>query len=206
MNEVNNSSEEVKKKNHKMLWIMVAVFGLPYLVAFYFYFNKGDYDFAKTNYGTIISPARPVPDFNLMKIDNSQFKLSSLKGKWVLFSIGKSSCEKDCVDNLYKIRQIKKAVGQNHKRIAKAFFLTDKENIESFKSLLKEYPGMDVIIPSGSEYSNYLLNFQHEGIELEDGMFIIDPMGNYMMAYPKGAEASKILDDIERLLRVSKVG
>ena len=206
MNEVNKSSEEIKKRNHKMLWIMVVVFGLPYVVAFYFYFNKSDYDFAKTNYGTIISPARALPDFTHIKLDNSKFKISSLKGKWVLLSIGKSACQKDCVDNLYKIRQIKKAVGQNHKRVTKLFLLQDKEHLESFKRLLKEYPGMDVIVPSGNEYNNYLSNFQYEGIDLEDSMFIIDPMGNYMMAYPKGADASKILKDIERLLRVSKVG
>ena len=206
MNEVNKSGEEIKKRNHKMLWIMVVVFGLPYVVAFYFYFNKSDYDFSTTNYGTIVSPARALPDFTHTKLDNSEFKISSLKGKWVLLSIGKSSCQKDCVDNLYKIRQIKKAVGQNHKRITKLFMLQDKQHLESFKRLLKEYPGMDVIVPSGNEYNNYLSNFQYDGIELEDSMFVIDPMGNYMMVYPKGADASKILKDVERLLRVSKVG
>lgn len=206
MNEPENAKEEIKKRNHKMLWIMLLIFGLPYVVAFYFYFNKSDYDFARTNYGTIISPAHPLPDFNHTKLDNSKFKLSSLKGKWILLSIGKSSCKKDCLDNLYKIRQIKKAVGQNHKRLTKLFLLQDKEHIESFKNLLKEYPGMDVIIPSGSEYNNYLSNFQYEGVEIQDSMFIIDPVGNYMMAYPKGADASKMLKDIERLLRVSKVG
>jgi len=206
MNNPQNSPTEVKKKSNTTLWVMVILFGLPYVAAYYYYFNRADMDLVTSNYGTIITPARPIPDANLVKLDNSKFKLSSLKGKWVLFSVGSSSCKKDCVDNLYKIRQIKKAVGQEYKRITKLFFLKDKTNIESFKLLLKEYPDMDVIIPSGNNYNNYLSNFLHEGVELEDSIFIIDPIGNYMMAYPKGADASKILKDIERLLKVSKIG
>lgn len=206
MNNPQNSPGEIKKKNNTTLWVMVFLFGLPYIAAFYYYFNRADIDLITSNYGTIITPARPIPDFNLTKLDDSEFKLSSLKGKWVLFSIGSSSCKQDCVDNLYKIRQIKKAVGQEYKRITKLFFLKDKTNIESFKLLLKDYHGVDVIIPSGNEYNNYLSNFLYKGIELEDSIFIIDPLGNYMMVYPKGADASKMLKDIERLLKVSKIG
>ncbi|MDH5600383.1 MAG: SCO family protein [Gammaproteobacteria bacterium] len=185
---------------------MVFLFGLPYLVAFYFYFGTDKFTLDKTNYGTIISPARAIPDVELIKPDNSKFRLSSLKGKWVLASIGNSDCKQDCIDNLYKIRQIKKAVGQEYKRITKLFFLKDKNNIESFEKLLKEYPGMDVIMPSGNDYNNHLSNFFYENKEVENGIFIIDPLGNYMMFYPKGADASKILKDVQRLLRVSKVG
>lgn len=206
MNNSENTSEQTTKRNNTTLWVMVFLFGLPYLAAFYFYFNSDEMELATTNYGAIISPARPVPDIKLLKIDGSDFKLSSLNGTWVLGAFGKSVCEKDCIDNLYKIRQIKKAVGQDFKRISKAFFLLDKEHIDSFKNLLNEYPGMDVIIPSGNEYENYLSTFRHDKIALEDSIFIIDPIGNYMMIYPKGANASKMLKDIERLLKVSKIG
>jgi len=207
MNNSENTPVEQKKKSNITFWVMFVLFGLPYIAAFYFYFNRDEMNLGVTsNYGTIITPARPLPDVNLLKLDSSSFKLSSLKGKWILLSIGSSSCQQDCVDNLYKIRQIKKAVGQEYKRITKLFFLKDQSNIESFKQLLKEYPGMDVIVPSGKDYENYLLNFSYEESKVEDSIFIIDPLGNYMMTYPKGADASKILKDIERLLQVSKIG
>lgn len=206
MNSSENPATEIKKKKNTTLWVMVVLFGLPYIAAFYFYFNRADMDLMTSNYGTIISPAHPIPDVKLQKLDNSDFKISSLKGKWVLMSIGSSECKQDCIENLYKIRQIKKAVGPNFDRITKLVFLKDKTNIESFKLLLKEYYGMDVIVPSGSNYNNFLMNFLYEGVELEDSIFIIDPAGNYMMAYPKGADAKKMLKDIERLLKVSKIG
>jgi len=207
LNDAQNTPAETKKKSNTTLWVMLVLFGLPYIAAFYFYFNRDDINFGTTsNYGTIINPARPIADFDLIKLDSSKFKLSSLKGKWILFSIGSSSCQQDCIDNLYKIRQIQKAVGEDYKRISKLFFLKDKNKLESFKLILKDYPGMDVIIPSGEGYKNYLSGFEYEGKEIENNIFIIDPLGNYMMIYPKGADASKILKDLERLLEVSKIG
>ncbi|VAW66798.1 hypothetical protein MNBD_GAMMA09-2833 [hydrothermal vent metagenome] len=208
---VNNSPEiaaETKKKSNTVLWVMMVLFVLPYVAAFYFYFNRDQLDLGllTSNYGTIVTPVRQLPEYDFKNIDSAAFKLSSLKGRWILLSIGSSSCQQDCADNLYKIRQIKKAVGQEYKRISKLFFLMDQKNIASFKTRLKDYPDMDVIIPSGEGYEAYLSNFSYKDMNIEDSIFVIDPLGNFMMVYPKGADASKILKDIERLLEVSKIG
>lgn len=112
MNDVQDTPGEIKKKNNTTLWVMVIIFCLPYVFAFYFYFNKAELGLKQSNYGTIISPARQIPDVNLTKLDDSKLRLSSLKGKWIIFSIGSSLCKQDCIDNLYKIRQINKAVGK----------------------------------------------------------------------------------------------
>jgi cytochrome oxidase Cu insertion factor (SCO1/SenC/PrrC family) len=202
-----NENQPVAKKSYLTLWIMIFLFALPNVAAFYYYLNRDNIDFGKTtNYGTIISPARPVQDLQLKNIDNSSFKLSSMRGKWILLSIGSTSCQKNCQQNLYKIRQIKKAVGEDHKRINKVFFLTDQSSIESFKSLLNEYPDMEVIIPSTDHYQEFLSGFSVSDEKVEDGIYIIDPLGTYMMAYPKDADANKILKDVRRLLKVSKIG
>jgi len=209
-NQTTNKSDSIemkKTKNNTTLWVMIFLFGMPYVAATYFYFNRDNIDLGLTsNYGTIISPVRSVTDRQLKKLDETDFKLSSLRGKWIILSIGSSACQQDCIDNLYKIRQLRKAVGQEYKRIAKVFFLQDKNNLQSFTALLKDYPDMDVIIPSGSEYERYLSIFSYHGSDIKDGIFIIDPLGNYMMMYPKGADPSKIIKDIERLLKISKIG
>jgi hypothetical protein len=192
------------QRSYLPLWIMITLFLLPYLAAYYFYINRADMDFSETtNYGTLISPVRSVPDTSLTKIDGTTFSLTELRGKWVLFSIGGSDCAADCQDNLYKIRQIKKAIGQEHKQVKKAFFLTDTNSLSSFKTLLGDYPDMSVSLPSGNNYENFLATFSVNGSEIVDGLYIVDPVGNYMMMYPKGADAKKVLGDIVRLLEVS---
>lgn len=206
-NNSQNQTSDPGKRKYTTLWVMIFLFILPYIAAFYFYFNKDSLDLGEgSNYGNIVSPAKPLSNIQLTRIDGSDVSFSSLKGKWTLLTIGKSSCLKDCVDNLYKIRQIKKAVGQEHKRIQKAFFLIDESSIDSFKSLLGEYPGMSVFIPSNKQYESFLLEFSISGESIEDNIFVVDPLGNYMMMYPKGSDPSKMLKDIERLLKVSKIG
>lgn len=205
MNESNKQAAD--NKNNITLWVMVLLFGLPYVAATYFYFNRDEIDLGSTsNYGTIITPARPIPDVELTRLDNSNFKLSSLRGTWVLLSIGSSECEKDCLENLYKIRQLRKAVGQDYKRISKVYFLQDTNYINRFEKLLTEYPDMDVFVPSNEKYQKYLSIFSYKGSEIKDGIYIIDPLGNYMMMYPKGSDPSKMVKDIERLLKISKIG
>lgn len=202
-----HSENNLKNKNIKTLWIMVLLFGLPYIAAYYFYINRSNIDLGvASNYGTIITPVRQIPDLEFKNIENTMFNLSSIKGKWTLLTIGNSQCQEDCQSNIYKIRQIKKAVGEDYKRINKVFFLTDIVNLDSFKKKIKEYKGMEVIVPAGEGYEKFLSSFSVSGEKVEDGIYIVDPLGNYMMAYPSSAEAKGILKDLQRLLKVSRIG
>ncbi|MDH5473814.1 MAG: SCO family protein [Gammaproteobacteria bacterium] len=206
-NTVDNSNlENNPKKSRATLWIMIILFGLPYIAAFYFYFYADELELGQTNYGHLISPVRQISDISLKRIDNSNFTFSEMKGTWILVSIGNSSCQKSCLDNLYKMRQIRKAVGEDRTRIQRVFLLTESSNIESFNRLLPDYTGMEVMIPGNENYNQLISSFSLSGEPTEDGIYIIDPMGNYMMAYPKDADAEKILKDIRRLLKVSKIG
>ena len=38
------------------------------------------------------------------------------------------------------------------------------------------------------------------------GIYIVDPRGNLMMSYPATGSAHGLLEDLERLLRLSKIG
>ena len=202
------------KRSNATLWVMIVLFALPNLAAFYFYLNRDSIDFSSltTNTGTIITPVRQVPEITLTKIDDTPFQTSSLKGKWIMLSIGSSSCSQDCQDNLYKMRQVRKATGEFYKRVDRLFLLTDTENLNSFQSLLnKEYPKLTVIKPPASAenmqaYENLFALFSVKGEPVQDGIYFIDPLGNYMMAFPAQTEAKKILKDLMRLLKVSQIG
>jgi cytochrome oxidase Cu insertion factor (SCO1/SenC/PrrC family) len=193
------------------LWIMIFLFALPNVLAIYFYLNRDEINLGETtNYGKLVSPVRQYQDMTFTKLDGSEFKLSSTQGKWVLLSIGSSSCLQNCQENLYKIRQIRKAAPEGYMRVTRVFFLTDQNDIGSFNELLQSYQGMEVVTPpdnlSDKDYQNFLANFSLAGEKVEDGIYIIDPLGNYMMAYPPGADAKGILKDVERLLKISQIG
>ena len=203
----NPDKRATKKNSRTTLWIMIVLFGLPYIAAIYFYYFADLSEMGnQTNYGTLITPVRQINDMPLKKLDNSDFKFSEMKGKWILISIAQSSCATGCQENLYKMRQIRKAVGEDRSRINRIFLLTDTSNTPSFNELLSKYSGTEVIIPSGDNYQKFISGFSITDETIEDRLFIIDPLGNYMMAYPKDADANMILKDIRRLLKVSKIG
>ena len=207
MNTIESESQKTPKRNNTTLWIMVFLFGLPYLAAYFFYFNRDTINLGEqTNHGTIVHPAKPVTDKPLKLIDGTNFQVSDLKGKWVMLSIGSSECKEACQDNIYKIRQIKKALAAEHKRVEKLYFLLDLDHIDSFRDNLKDYKGMHVVSPEADDYTQYLSIFSIDNHTINDGIYIIDPLGNYMMMYPPGEEPKNILKDMERLLKVSKIG
>lgn len=195
------------KRSRTTLWVMLVLFGLPYVAAFYFYYFADLSEMSQqTNYGTLISPVRQINDIPLTKLDDSDFKFSDMKGKWILISIASSSCAMDCQNNLYKMRQIRKAVGEDRSRINRVLLLTDTLNLSELNKILTEFSGTDVMKPAGDIYKKFISGFSVAGEDSENGLYIIDPLGNYMMAYPKDADANKILKDIRRLLKVSKIG
>jgi len=108
-----------------------------------------------------------------------------------------------------EIRELKKAVGKDRKKVARVLLLTDTSDIENLKNKLTDYSGMKVIQNTDE---NFLSKFSfkhkdsHEIQDITNGMFFIDPLGNYIMGYPSGADATKILSDLQRLLKVSRTG
>jgi len=207
-----DTAKNQQNKSYTILWVMIFLFALPYAAATYFYMNRDSFEFEQNNYGTIISPLKQVADLKLKTLENTDFSFSSLKGKWVMVSIGSSYCEELCQKNMYHMRQIKKATGKDRDKVERVFLLTDMSDIEIFKNKITEYHGMHVIQNTGDEYNKFLSSFSfkhkdsNEAQNITDGIFFIDPLGNYMMGYPSGADATKILSDLQRLLKVSRAG
>lgn len=199
-------SNSEANKSYKTLWIMLILFGMPYFLALYFYIKQDEIDFSYSNNGELISPVRPLENHLLKDINNNDIWFSSFKGKWLFIMIGDSSCDQICQSNMYKMRQIRKAVGQDRQRVDRIFFLNDEKGIENFNQVIKEYPGMHVIKNSGLEYTQFLSGLLIENKNMKNRIYIVDPLGNFMMAYQQDAAAEQILEDLRRLLKVSKLG
>jgi hypothetical protein len=42
--------------------------------------------------------------------------------------------------------------------------------------------------------------------QLRDGIYLVDPLGNIVLRYPKDADPTRMKKDITRLLSVSRIG
>jgi cytochrome oxidase Cu insertion factor (SCO1/SenC/PrrC family) len=190
------SDEIAKAKGSRAtLWILIAVCIAPIAasyVAFYWWQPS-----EQVNYGELLAP-RPLPDVALARPDGDPFRLQALRGKWVLTVVDSGRCDAWCEEKLTYIRQIRLAQGKDADRIERLWVITDE--VRPQPSLLAAHEGLHVLHAGKSELPAHL-PARHTR---EDHIYVIDPLGNLMMRYPRHADPRKMLKDVTRLLRHSK--
>lgn len=203
---VATASTEPKRSN-RTLWILVAVCAFPYLAGWlYFQFMDKLPVPATTNYGTLVSPVRAVGDLPLVGLDGATFNTADLRGKWVLVTVADSACAERCQKNLYFLRQVRQAMGNERRRVARLLVLTDTQQLPALQTGLQAHEGMKVAVGPVESLQQLQARLQNPNPLAQDGLYIIDPLGNVMMSYPPDSNGELIIKDLRRLLKVSQVG
>lgn len=190
-------ADPVKRGRIKLL-ALAAFFALPVLagyVAFFFDLAPG----SAANYGTLLQP-RLLPDVVLQSADRRPLKFSELRGKWLLVQFDSGACDAYCERKLYFMRQVRKALGKDMTRVERVWLLTDSQAPKAV--LLGAIDGTRLILPAGSAFSG---EFPAER-SASDHIYLVDPLGNLMMRYPREPDPSRMLKDLKRLIKVSQVG
>jgi len=142
---------------------------------------------ASANYGELIAP-RPV----------SGAPLDALRGKWVLVSFDAAACDAYCEKKLYFMRQIRTAQHKDAGRVERLWVLTDAGKPRA--ELLAAIEGTRL-----AAYKDTAAARDFPG-NVADHVYVIDPLGNLMMRFPRDPDPSKMLNDLKRLLRLSQIG
>lgn len=195
---------ETKTRSLAPFWALLAITALPFVAAWIVYFNPSLLgDLRTTNRGELVSPARPLPGLMLETLDGAGFDTGDLKGHWTLLTVADSVCGQDCETNLYHMRQIRLAMGEGRKRVLRILVLNDTAAAAALEDHLAPYRGTVVVTgpPAAREQLLALLD-TGDGLPATDRIFLIDPVGSLMMAYPPGPAAKDVLKDLERLLEV----
>lgn len=195
------------KRSNLTLWILVVVCAFPYLAGWlYFQWQDTLPVPSTTNHGSLISPVRAIGDLPLQGVDGVTFNTADLRGKWVLVTVASSDCTQYCQKNLYFLRQVRQAMGNERRRVERLLLLTDTRHLPSLETGLQEHPGMRVAIAPLNSLQQLQEQLQNPNPVAQDGLYIIDPLGNVMMSYPPDFSGELIIKDLRRLLKVSQVG
>ena len=151
------------------------------------------------NYGELI-PAHPLGDPPLRRLDEREFRLSELRGKWILLQLDQADCTAACRAKLYDMRQVRLAQGREMERVERVWLILDETPLETL--LLREYGGTRMLRAAGSPL---LAEFPPAG-SVRDHIYVIDPHGNLMLRFPSDADTRKMNKDLARLLRASRIG
>lgn len=198
---------ESTRRSNAPFWVLLAITGLPFLAAWVVYFNPSLLgDFSTSNRGMLVTPTRPVPELRLETLDGAGFDTASLRGNWTMLAVADSRCDQGCETNLYDMRQIRLAMGDERKRIQRVLLLTDTDAIDRLSEHLAPFEGTVVVTgPAGARARLLALLDTGDDVPASDRVFLIDTLGNLMMAYPPVPPAKDVLKDLERLLKVVRL-
>lgn len=152
-----------------------------------------------TNYGTLLEP-KSVAQEPMSALDGQAFSVGKLRGRWILVYAGSSACDEPCRQALYYMRQVRTALGKEMDRVERVWLLTDAGRPDDL--LRKEHPGLHILC---GEDSALLTQLSASGATAQTVM-TIDPLGNLMLRFPPNPEPKRMLKDLERLLKASRVG
>jgi len=206
--------ENLRSRNLRMLAALAALFLVPLLLAFYMYYGTDWRPVKRVNHGTLISPARPLPAANLQlesltdpdpnapppSADAPEPKL--FRDKWSIVYIGEGNCDERCRQALYVMRQTRLSLNNEMSRVDRVFLVTGNCCAREF--LLHEHQGLVVADATSADGTKLLQEFPADGRPYS--LFIVDPLGNLMMSYDSRQNPKGLLEDLQKLLRLSHIG
>jgi hypothetical protein len=164
--------------------LMIAPIALSYLLFFW-----GGAPSGSVNYGELIE-VKVLPDV----------ALSQLRGKWIMLVVDSGVCDESCRKKLYYMRQVRLMQKTEMERIERVWLIDDGRIPET--SITEDFKGTVLI----NAKDNELLKAIPAIISQHDHIYMIDPLGNLMMRFPKDVDPSLMAKDIKRLLKVSQIG
>lgn len=156
----------------------------------------------RSNYGALILPTRSLPPLALRSLSGEAFDAMRLKGQWLLVVVGPSACSGDCEQRLYLQRQLREMLGRERERVDKLWLITDDQALPPpLWDAIRNAPAMTVLRADRAAVAAWLQ--PQSGQALEDHLYVVDPMGEWMMRMPARPEPSRVKRDLERLLRAA---
>lgn len=178
------------------LLLIAAAFTLPIVAAAFLYFgDNGWRPGGSTHFGTLITPAKTLPDTVLALTDPP----TVLRKIWTMAILSGDECDDACATALRKTRQVRLALGPKMTRLQLIFMPAQGGALSA--ELAAEHPRLIVIDPTTSKEIIKLIGDYNSG-----DVFLIDPLGNLMMLYTDDAEMSGMRSDIAHLLKFSTIG
>ena len=183
----------------KMLAVL-AVCAAPVIASYLTYYVIRPQ--SQKSYGVLVQPQRPLPPVQATTLDGKRVPLQSLRGQWLFLSVAGGACDATCEKHLYLQRQLRESLGKDKDRVEWVWLIDDAQPVR--EQLREGLTQATVVRVDAAQLAQWLA--PAPGRSLHDHIYVVDPMGNWMMRFPAGldlAGAAKAKRDLERLLRAS---
>ena len=199
-----DSAAALRARNLRTLALLGGLFLLPLLLAFCTYYGSSWRPGNHVNHGVLITPPRPLPAVRLVQLlPPAGGPLPALlRGQWSLVYVGAGNCDTACAQALFVMASARLALNNNLTRV-RPVFLVSADCCDQAR-LAHDYPALVVLDAQGAAAAALLGEFP-EGARTHT-LFVVDPLGNLMMSYDARQNSRGLLEDLQKLLRLSHIG
>jgi hypothetical protein len=193
MSEMTPDEAKVAARGRRTVLLIAAACLAPVIASYavYYLYPRS----AQVNYGTLL-PTGPAPSIQGSRDDGAPFRLEDLRGRWVLLAAGAAGCDAGCERMLYATRQAHTMQGKERERVVRVWL--DTGTAAAPAQLLAEHPGL---------IAAHVTPQAVAGLPgTRPGIWLIDPLGNLVLAYSADPDIKGLAKDLSRVLRASMIG
>ena len=191
---------ERSRSGRLKMFLVLLVCAAPVIASYFtYYVIRPD---GRRNFGELVTQQPTLPAVQGRTLDGQPVDLQTLKGQWLLVSASPAACDEVCQNNLYLQRQLRESMGREKERMDWVWLVTDEGEPTAAMRAATEHATVLRVPPS--VVAQWLA--PAAGQRLGDHLYVVDPLGHWMMRFPaklSRSDAAKARKDLERLLRAS---
>ncbi len=188
-------------------WIIlavVAIVAIPWGVAWWAKNHSQSLDLEPVAHGDLFTVEVDGSDFDFQ--DKSTREDYYLDKHWWLLVVQKGQ-QDACLNRLHDVHQIHTALAQDAERVKRAVVQVIPADIEDDSMLFSADKGLVRLRITPDQLVRFREGVDSDSLDFEHGViYVVDPLGNVVMAFNADVPPKDVLTDIKRLLRGSHIG
>ncbi|OYU26117.1 MAG: hypothetical protein CFE41_18030 [Burkholderiales bacterium PBB2] len=155
-------------------------------------------------YSELIHPTVDLPpSLHLQDLQGKPVAAESLKGQWLLTLVQEGDCDEACERRFFMQRQLREMLGKERDKVDKLWLLPEDSPLPKPELIHALTAGVPVTILRAPRAELEAWLKPAAGQTLKDHVYLVDPMGRWMMRSPPQPDPSKLKGDLTRLLKAN---
>ncbi|TVS13202.1 MAG: hypothetical protein EA419_02715 [Wenzhouxiangella sp.] len=174
-----------------------AVFLLPVVTATLMHSEWFDWQPGGTrNHGDLVQPVIELEPFRIETSNGEEVVLDDLLERWQLLYYQPTACNEACMENLYWLRQVRRAQDRHQPDVGLVFLTRSPLSAESAAAITALAD--DFVVLAGTRAEPLISQLPDDGVNA--AYYIVDPMANIILRFAEDSDHNHIRRDLRRLL------